>query len=215
MKNIGFLIVFTLLGASSCTIQKRVHLPGYHMEWHQKKKPQKKQNQTVQEQEEQTSNAFEQPMVIALNDSIKAAATKATESHDLTTKAKKSLDVVDFEDRSQEMVVLQRDESPLIVAERKQAADSLDVWAETPPDTREFNTWGLVGFSILVLPYIYSYALFALPIGLIFSIIGLVQTNRQPWRFKGKKLYIFGIVTAMLMIFGTLLLWSLVARFLF
>jgi len=33
MKGIYFLIVFALVFISSCTIQKRQHLPGYHIEW--------------------------------------------------------------------------------------------------------------------------------------------------------------------------------------
>jgi len=33
MKKIYFLIVFALVFVTSCTIQKRQHLPGYHIEW--------------------------------------------------------------------------------------------------------------------------------------------------------------------------------------
>jgi cation transport ATPase len=33
MKKIYFLIVFALVFITSCTIQKRQHLPGYHIEW--------------------------------------------------------------------------------------------------------------------------------------------------------------------------------------
>jgi len=33
MKNIYFILAVMLLFVQSCTIQKRQHLPGYHIEW--------------------------------------------------------------------------------------------------------------------------------------------------------------------------------------
>ncbi|MFT6410393.1 MAG: hypothetical protein ACJA15_001214, partial [Flavobacteriales bacterium] len=48
--------------------------------------------------------------------------------------------------------------------------------------------------------------IFGLPIAVALLIIGLVQTNREPQRYKGKKLYIAGLVIVASYLVGVLFL---------
>jgi len=79
-----------LVFSSSCTIQKRVHLPGYHVERHQKKKLQNSGDHLTKTPDKKTASVAEQEGVDITSDSLRGIAHEETESTLLITEEAKS-----------------------------------------------------------------------------------------------------------------------------
>jgi|GEM_PF-2104149 len=194
-----------LVFSSSCTIQKRVHLPGYHVERHQKKKLQNSGDHLTKTPDKKTASVAEQEGVDITSDSLRGIAHEETESTLLITEEAKSSRMLGADDEKNRTEPAEYKDSKSELKKPK-AFQPDKVVREAQIDDREMNSSGLAGFILAVMPIVFSYAIFALPVALILSIIGLVQTNREPGRYKGRQLYIAGVAIAASMLIGTVLL---------
>ncbi|MFH1867051.1 MAG: hypothetical protein ABIJ81_03140 [Patescibacteria group bacterium] len=72
------------------------------------------------------------------------------------------------------------------------------------PIPQQHSVWAIIGFIVTLISPLFIFinpVLAALPVlvGLIFSIIGLIQTKRNP-QMKGKGLAVAGIIIAIVVI---------------
>lgn len=204
MKPLQLLALFLFICLTSCTIQKRVHLPGYHVEWNQKKKPHKplKQSQNLEE-ESVVLVPVEEPVVIS-NDSLLHAVKQTPSPQTEVPKTshfapqKRTIDPSKLKkERSNEQ------QEPLF---SKPIPNHIkNAVGATVEDEKEYNKTGLLGFifalGFWLVPF---YGPILLLPALICSSVGLFQTKEEPEKYKGETLYLTGIVICALGVLGIL-----------
>lgn len=176
-----------LVFSSSCTIQKRVHLPGYHVERHQKKKQQNSGDHLTKISEKRTSSVLEQEVVAVYCDTVTPLVNAERKSIQPIIKEARSPMVPGGEDQ-------QNSEQQKPELKNPRENQSQAGLRDDPFGSREFNRWGLTGILLVGVSLIATFGLFATLPALISCIRGLVQTDREPMRYKGRKLYVVGII---------------------
>ncbi len=205
----AFFILFT-----SCSIEKRKYLSGYHVDW---KKVQSGTSpasvvNTAQESESISSDGV-QPDVIAVergfekNNALPAPETNlvasASEEVMLTSENIKNIHFtksVSDTLKKKEIVVFRRTEK-----------DTNNTKSDHP-DTREMNHNATIGFVLSLIGFVFPLLglLCCIP-AIVYSIIGLRQINKDPVKWKGKKLAVLGLIFGIL---GFLLLLIVIWAFL-
>ncbi|MFT7209020.1 MAG: hypothetical protein ACI93E_000647 [Flavobacteriales bacterium] len=191
-------LLCVLILVSSCTVQKRVHLPGFHVQRNQKNKQPKSQEQVAKFDEERTSSVSDRGLISTITDSTTLQTDTPEERWYPTIREKESIN-----DYTKERAL------PFVPEPDKTRAGKVfprNVQQADPNDPRVINNSGLIGIILTALTFVNPVFIFGLPIAVALLIIGLVQTNREPQRYKGKKLYIAGLVIVASYLVGVLFL---------
>ena len=197
MKNV--LIIIILFVISSCTITKRVHNPGWHVEWKGKLSAEK--NQTIQNEvlSDQQVNINEQAHLTVEN---QQSSIEKNESNDmeLGALASASVDAHLTKSTANESSIENKDRM------EKVAKNSLISEDETSEiDDRELNPSIKIALCAAVLSSVFLLFLLA-GIGMylllflsglftmIYAIMGIIEMNKHPGKWKGKGLAIFLLI---------------------
>ena len=197
MKNVSIIII--LLVISSCTITKRVHNPGWHVEWKGKLSADK--NQAIQNEvlSNEQVNINEQAH---LNVENQQSSNEKYESYEmeLGALASASVDANLTESTANESSIENK------VRLEKDAKDSLISEDETGEiDNRELNPSIKIALCAAVLSSVFllfllvgvgMYLLLFLSglFTMIYAIIGIVEMKKNPGKWKGKGLAIFLLI---------------------
>lgn len=216
VKNLSLILglLLFIFALSSCTIDKRVHLPGYHVEWHGTK------HKTDLIVKNNPANISENIEKISERESIAvtsetSVSTQAVITEDYVSETARTSRVVTSK---KEKTNLKSDQKTnLTVNSSNQSQSSfraefregykaiMTVDADQPLQT---NGLGVAGFvSSLVGLFIFGIVLGAMAV--IFCAIALGQINKQPGKWKGKGLVIAGLVIGLLDIIIVLVLVSM------
>jgi hypothetical protein len=199
MKNIYFILAVIILFAQSCTIQKRQHLPGYHIEWNTKDSHSEVQRE---KKPEQALDIAEHDVVLAaevaaqpLEQEIQTIGTVAeiAKSRDLeeetasvngNSKAKNHSDKL----TKQRFTFPSSIHSPVkllfggIKPEDKPRTDGMSIAA---------MVCGILSFFVPILGLVLAI------LAIIFGGVGLGRTNRDP-ELKGRGMAVTGLVLGIL-----------------
>jgi hypothetical protein len=195
MKNIYFILAVIIVFAQSCTIQKRQHLPGYHIEWNTKDSHSEVQRE---KKPEQALDIAEHDVVLAaevaaqpLEQEIQTIGTVAeiAKSRDLeeetapingNSKAKSHSDKL----TKQRFTFPSSIHSPVkllfggIKPEDKPRTDGMSIAA---------MVCGILSFFVPILGLVLAI------LAIIFGGVGLGRTNRDP-ELKGRGMAVTGLV---------------------
>ena len=196
MKKIIFVLSSILLMAS-CSMEKRVHMSGYHMEWNNKKyHPAKNEitgndnskkdlalvdkSENISNTNENANKAIEDNISVSIeNDKI---IIPQTEKYNL-----KSSQISNKIEEEEEIKASFR-------SEFKKGANKIIKYISDDPKT---NGMAIAGFVCsLVGLFLFGFILGVLAI--IFSAIGLGKINKEPSKWKGRGLAIAGLIVGII-----------------
>lgn len=215
MKNLKLLTILgisLLFVLSSCTVQKRVHTPGFHIDWHIADKKSNKKNINKTNSEDQLVNKkqiqnpnYDNNLDASLDNFIQAnkiTPLNINERNELnddfkteTTKVKNAVgrrsgdEVNNFKPKD----------------ERTSSQNQLNY------SEKQIEPFSLIGFIAgllgLILLFTVGFPFLLGSAAVVLSIIGLSQFNKEPEKWKGKGFAIAGLILGLLTI---LIIWFIV-----
>ena len=203
--------LFSLVGLSllfmlaSCTMDKRVYTSGYHVEWKKDRQESARHeavnNYTTSSLEKVEVNLPEKST--EMSDRVDSSVTTSGSNNTSTQKAQHNssnkISVVSSISKDQ------TDQNTKVMVGQAKGN------ARRHGDGPKMNPFALIGFILFMLsllPIVVSILFW--PVGLIFSIIGLVQINRNPDRWRGKGLAKAVIIIAIIELLLALLIIALI-----
>lgn len=210
IKQLSFIGLAIMLVLTSCTMEKRVYMSGYHIEWKKSKhKPdrqelanhdnakQTEQNQTVTvEQSEAATNTVDNSFVPTVTEDNITASVDNQQTI-LPQKEKNNL----FSSHKVKTVDEEKQNKPSFKSEFKKGAKIILANADEP----RTNGMALTGF-ICSLVGLFLFGLILGVLAIIFSAIGLGEINKDKTKWKGKGLAIAGLIIGIVDIVGWLII---------
>lgn len=216
------LIAFLIIGAliSSCSVQKRIYRPGYHVEWANANKNINNKNQSMSKKESQQSNELKFA-ILTQKDDIKESGIIANPIEKINhneAPIDKSITALVNNIKSTSFFKKKKDENKSEIIRTNQISHE-NYRSKNNPDNKikatltdggepKTNGLAIAGFILGVVGLLLSFiglGIISSILGLIFSAIGLGKINRDPSKWKGKGLAIAGLITSVVAI----LLWVL------
>lgn len=178
---------------TSCSVEKRLHRPGYHVEWKHKDQP-SQHPPSAQELQQQEAYALPEAHAEPAQAPLSASAS-ADVLPGYQPAPKADLNAVSKE----EPQVL---EQKIPEASNRRALGDPD---ETPAsdETKIVNGFGIASFvlavvSLFVLGFVFG------PTAIVFGAIGMSQVRRNPEKYRGNGLavagFVIGIISVALLI---------------
>jgi len=201
MKKIYFLIVFALVFITSCTIQKRQHLPGYHIEWNG---GEARRTEVVKElscEEMSTATNAEAINKEEVNTHAVAPVVANVEQTHEEVEAVKSSSVPASEVSGKKKNSGMKLSFPLSLRSPVQ----LLTGKVMPDETRRTDGLSIAAMVCGILAFFASYLGIVLAIlAIVFGAIGMGRTKRNP-DLKGRGMAITGFVLGILAFFVVIL----------
>jgi hypothetical protein len=193
------LIVITVL-FSSCSLEKRQYTSGYYIDWNSKKTSSKQIENNVFQTEKIAKQSISKaiaPIYNIASESISTcnASIDSDKKQIISTKRK----ITETGQRK-----IYRD-NPLKVGEIK--------ISDNPKQDQpaRLNIWSLLGFilSVLGVPLVLFIGVGAIPgiVGIVFSIIGLIQCKKHSDEFRGRDLAIAGLTLGIVAFVFGIIFW--------
>jgi hypothetical protein len=186
---VGFLcIALIAIGLNSCSVEKRVHMRGYHVEWFGKKRS-TVHDQSAPEQstaaiihEEKEIDSFEVPVLEDIVDKDLVVSNEQ-KSIDLAP-SKKHIVVTNSENRSVPPVK----------------------WSE-----KKFEVFSMSSTALAIVAFVVpaELVLFFFLAAIIAGVIGLIRVLKNRDRFRGLMFAILGITVSLLMFVGLIVALSM------
>lgn len=203
MKTINLFVLLLILGTTSCTIQKRVFLPGYDIQWKKSKLPEKNLAADNPKTNEPTMNSFKNEM-----DSIRLVERQIEAEHvdtvmevhsDTISSVIGKNQAIDFKSKTQDK---QPELKTNIESQPKKKLDDPDEDLRLKPIKRRVNVPALISFIgsfltvpalllifveefLLIVPILWFLTMFAL------AIIGICTCIMRPEKNRGM---VFGVL---------------------
>ena len=203
------LILFSLsvILISSCSIQKRVYLSGYNIDW--------KSNAKHVESKKIASNKFNNKItpidVKTILEQNKNEVLANTNQFDLTASAAKQINQINTQ--SIKLLIknapLTQETQNKSTLKSKLNGNKIILLKE---DGSKWNGLALTGFITSLVGLFYWGFLFG-PLAIIFSAIGLHKINKNPGEWKGKGFAIAGLIIGIVSVLLWILLVALLAIF--
>jgi len=208
LSYIGLLIMFIL---TSCTMEKRVYMSGYHIDW--KKGKNNKQALVNNDNEKKSEENKIVPVVklekeVNIVDNSNTTVTEdnfiasADNQQIITSEKKKNIFLTNPK------INIQNEDNqnkPTFKSEFKKGTKMI----LAPSDDPKTNGSALAGFILsLVGLFIFGFILGVLAI--IFSAIGLGKIKKDPAKWKGKGMAIAGLIIGIVDIIGWLIVIALI-----
>ncbi|MEX2597291.1 MAG: DUF4190 domain-containing protein [Salibacteraceae bacterium] len=185
-----------LMVLSSCSIQKRQHLSGYHIDW-------KKANQSVEKEvtaKRKTSKSSEKDDIIASRDQSARADTAeditqskkfiaSTDEHQIIFPEKKKPNF--YTNKSKRIDSDNENQQATFRSELKQGARM--ILANDDEVNRKTNGFAIAGF-VLSLAGLLFFGLGLGALAIVFSAISLKKIKDEPLKWEGKGLATAGLV---------------------
>jgi len=207
MKNFYFFLGAIVLFIQSCTIQKRQHLPGYHIEWNSNdshsevQKVNKEREEIIAHGDESVKttsdfSAVEYAETMDHTSTIEKPALKATEKRVDTSKV-----IRDKQSKSHRLTFPSVIHAPIklffgsVKPDDKPRTDGMSIAA---------MVCGILSFFVPVLGLILAI------LAIIFGGVGLGRTRRDP-ELKGRGMAITGLVLGIVGMFFVLLLLTILS----
>jgi hypothetical protein len=213
LRQLSIIGLTVILGLTSCTMEKRVYMSGYHIEWNKNRHhadkselasnnnaKQTEQNQTVTvEQTETASNAVDDSFAPPVNEE-NLTASVGNEQIILPQKEKINLSSSHKVKTTDE----EKETKPSFKSEFKKGAKMILANADEP----KTNGMALAGF-ICSLAGLLLFGFILGTLAVIFSAIGLGKINKDPAKWKGKGMAIAGLIIGVVDIVAWLIIIAL------
>jgi hypothetical protein len=217
----GLFLLLMLIGLNSCSVNKRLYQPGYHVEWHKSNKNHK----THQENEKLAQDhKKEQQEVTYKNQSVKKPDYKQAEisqdyepTYALNDENANNLEIISLSKQKQSLFTDTKQAVPDTIkyVVNKDDPDS----AKSAENQKETHWAAITGFilaiiSLIGIPLAFTGVLgiFTGPLGIlaaIFSRIGMKRIKANPEKYKGANIakagYIMGIISIIIFILSIVL----------
>jgi hypothetical protein len=215
MKNIYFILAVIIVFAQSCSIQKRQHMPGYHIEWntnesHSEVQREKKPEQAMDIAEYDVAieaEAVAQPLqqeVQASNTDAQVASLRNLEEEEAPVNGNNTVKN-DSEKRTKQRLTF----PSIIHSPAKMLFGGIN--PEDRPRTDGLSIAAMVcGIVGVVLP---GSGIILSILAIIFGGIGMGRTSRNP-ELSGKGMAITGLVLGIVGLLVTVLLLAMLSTFL-
>jgi hypothetical protein len=204
IKQLSFIGLAITLVLNSCTMEKRVYMSGYHIDWKNGKRnsnkqelvsndnvKQTEQNQIVSVEQSENENTVDNSPTVT-DDNITASA----DNQQIILPKKEKINLL-----SSHKVKTAEEES--FKSEFKKGAKMILANADEP----KTNGMALTGFICsLVGLFLFGFAFFLGFLAIIFSAIGLGKIKEDPTKWKGKKMAIAGLIIGIVEIVAWLIL---------
>jgi len=218
LAGLALMLVFT-----SCTMEKRIYMPGYNVEWKKGQQNSSKQelvngdnekktnnNEIVKvKQLENKTNTIDNATIIT-NDNITASIDN--QQIILPQKEKNNL----FFNSKEIISYKEKQLKPVFNYILKKETQST---LKNNGDEPKINEMALAGFICSTVGFflviIAGWPFMLGTIGVVFSSIGLIKINKDPSKWKGKSFAIAGLVVGIVTIILFWMLVALAATFLF
>ncbi len=198
MNKLSLLIVLTIVFISSCTIQKRQHLPGYHIEW---KGGEARRTEAVKEL------SCEEMSTAANTEAINAETINTQEVAPVVANVEQAHEEVEVEKSSSvpasEVNVKKKNTGmklsfPLSLRSPVQ----LLTGKAMPDETKSVDGMSIAAMvcgicGIIVALSSFSIGILGSPLAIIFGVIGIRRTSRDS-ELKGRVMAITGLVLGIL-----------------
>lgn len=211
IKQLLFTGLATMLILSSCTMEKRVYMSGYHIEWNKSKHnseskeiasndngKQAEQNQigTVV-QVENESNTVENSATVS-EDNI----TASVDNHQLILPEKEKLNL--FSSQKVKTADEEKQTKPSLKSEFKKGAKMILANGDEPKK----NGMAIAGF-VCSLVGLFLFGFITGVLAIIFSAIGLGKIKKDPSKWEGKGMAIAGLIIGIVDIIAWVLILAL------
>ena len=205
LKLFSLAVLSLIFLLASCTIDKRVYTSGYHVEW---------KNDKHQSARHEAVNSYTKSSVEKVELSIPEKSTEMSDRVDssVTTSVSNNTSTQKAQHNSSNKISGVSSVSKDQVAKTSKGGVRKEEGnARRHGDGPKMNPFALVGFILFMLsllPIVVSILFW--PVGLILSIIGLVQINRNPDKWRGKGLAKAVIIIAIIELLLALLIIALI-----
>ena len=210
MNKLSLLIVFTIVFISSCTIQKRQHLPGYHIEW---KGSEAKRSESVQKMPSDFSSIpsyTEEIKQEAIHGSTHVADNPKVEPKQAEVEVAKSGSAPASEISGKKKHTGMKLTFPLSLRSPVQ----LLTGKAMPDEGQKTDGISIAAMVCGILAFVVPYVGIVLAIlAIVFGAIGMGRTKRNP-ELKGRGMAITGLVLGILAFFVVILLAAVLATLL-
>jgi hypothetical protein len=210
MNKLSLLVVFTVLFISSCTIQKRQHLPGYHIEW---KGSEAKRLESVQNVPSDISSIpayTEEINQEAINENTQVADNSKVEPKQAEVEVAKSGSAPASEISGKKKHTGMKLTFPLSLHSPVQ----LLTGKAMPDEGRKTDGISIAAMVCGILAFVIPYVGIVLAIlAIVFGGIGMGRTKRNP-ELKGRGMAITGLVLGILVFLFVILAVVILASFL-
>lgn len=194
-KNFILLISAILFITTSCSVEKRLYTPGYHLSWHTKnyKKPK------IAEDLSSNNDKTNQTIVADINKLEEEQEIQTAENNHIASNNDKNLDI----SLKKEVKTVKFSKENL---EKLEKEITNHINKEIPNDNPRprTNVLALLGFIFGILGLLIAGIIFGLA-ALILSIIGMVQIGKHE-HFKGNGFAIAGLILGVIDIVLTIIL---------
>lgn len=193
-SSIALSLAATLVLLSSCSMEKRVYMPGYHVEWKGAKSAAATSTSTESETAIQSETVAEQEAAFQV--AAEAPENSTAFSADFGAFGDEVWADAGSESRESYPVTVERDmeaeaEEPLATWASEWQEGTGAILAEVQ-DVR-VNGMAVAGFVMGLVGLLIFGLLFGI-LAIIFSAIGLGKINKDPKRWRGKGLAVAGLV---------------------
>jgi len=200
IKQLSFIGLAITLVLNSCTMEKRVYMSGYHIDWKNGKRNSNKQELVSNDNVKQT----EQNQIV----SVEQSENENTVDNSPTV----TDDNITASADNQQIILPKKEKINLLSSHKVKTADEESFKSEfkkgakmilANADEPKTNGMALTGFICSLV----GLFLFPFPfLAIIFSAIGLEKIKEDPTKWKGKKMAIAGLIIGIVEIVALLII---------
>jgi len=207
IKQLSFIGLAITLVLTSCTMEKRVYMSGYHIDWKNGKRNSNKQELVSNDNVKQT----EQNQIVSVEQS-------ENENNTVDNSPTVTDDNITASADNQQIILPKKEKINLLSSHKVKTADEESFKSEfkkgakmilANADEPKTNGMALTGFICsLVGLFLFGFILGVLAI--IFSAIGLGKIKKDPTKWKGKGMAIAGLIIGIVDIVAWLIILALI-----
>ena len=202
IKQLSFIGLAITLVLTSCTMEKRVYMSGYHIDWKNGKRNSNKQELVSNDNVKQT----EQNQIV----SVEQSENENTVDNSPTV----TDDNITASADNQQIILPKKEKINLLSSHKVKTADEESFKSEfkkgakmilANADEPKTNGMALTGFicslvGLFLFPFPFPF------LAIIFSAIGLEKIKEDPTKWKGKKMAIAGLIIGIVEIVALLII---------